>query len=245
MLTTRQENILSKLVSEYVRSAEPVSSGYLALHTDSFDCSPATIRNELMELDEKGFVLQPHPSSGRIPTNKGYRYFVDRLMDVFELDNSALAHIHGVIRKSKNKNHELPDIVSSLIEMSSQLTHSFSFAEVIDTDQFFASGLLELAQQPEFESRENVIGLARVVDRLRAKIDDLDKNIAEYEACKVFIGSELPLLEKNLSIVTISLRANEHAPVIMGLIGPTRMDYSYQIAFMNEINKSLKEFFYE
>src|SRR3989344_72361 len=78
-LEVRKEHILDAVVREYIRGAEPVSSGKLRARSDAFGSS-ATIRNVMLELDEDGFLYQPHTSSGRAPTDKGYQYFVDFLM---------------------------------------------------------------------------------------------------------------------------------------------------------------------
>ena len=78
-LTDRQKNILTLVIREYIRSAEPVGSRHL-VENYHLDLSSATVRNELLELTERGFLRQPHTSAGRIPTEEGYRYFVSRLM---------------------------------------------------------------------------------------------------------------------------------------------------------------------
>ena len=82
-LTVRQERILAIVVKEYVESAAPVGSE--TLRRRGFGVSSATIRNELAELEDQGYLTHPHTSAGRIPTEKGYRYFVESLMEEFEL----------------------------------------------------------------------------------------------------------------------------------------------------------------
>src|SRR4030042_6643044 len=77
-LTERQEKILDIALREYVATAQPVSSQEL-LKKHDFGVSPATIRNEMQKLTDKGYLLQPHTSAGRIPTDKGYRFFVNKL----------------------------------------------------------------------------------------------------------------------------------------------------------------------
>ncbi|WP_067622022.1 heat-inducible transcriptional repressor HrcA [Alicyclobacillus acidiphilus] len=79
MLTPRQELILSAIIEDYVRMAEPVGSRALAKH-DDIQFSPATIRNEMADLEEMGYLTQLHTSSGRIPSQKGYRFYVDNLL---------------------------------------------------------------------------------------------------------------------------------------------------------------------
>jgi heat-inducible transcriptional repressor len=79
MLTSRQERILGKVVDEYLRSGQPVASRTIAADPD-LDCGPSTVRNELALLEEIGLVEHPHVSAGRVPTDAGHRYVVDRML---------------------------------------------------------------------------------------------------------------------------------------------------------------------
>ena len=79
-LTSRQKKILSLIIHEYIRSAEPVGSRYL-VERFGLDFSPATLRNEMAALTESGYLRQPHTSAGRVPTEEGYRFFVGQLMN--------------------------------------------------------------------------------------------------------------------------------------------------------------------
>src|SRR3989344_626736 len=78
-MTLRQEEILQVLIKEYVKRAEPISSSFLA-EKCGFDCSPATLRGEMMGLEKDGYLRQPHTSAGRVPTEKAYRFIVDKLL---------------------------------------------------------------------------------------------------------------------------------------------------------------------
>jgi heat-inducible transcriptional repressor len=80
MLTSRQEQILGKVVEDYLRTGQPVASKSIAADPE-FDCGPSTIRNELALLEEQGLLAHPHVSAGRIPTDAGHRYVVDRMLD--------------------------------------------------------------------------------------------------------------------------------------------------------------------
>ena len=84
MLTDRQKAILKLIVKEYIKLAHPVSSNLIC---DALNCSSATVRNEMMALEELGLLEKTHTSSGRVPSEKGYRYYVDNLMETSELDS--------------------------------------------------------------------------------------------------------------------------------------------------------------
>jgi len=79
-MTQRQEQILKLLVESYIQSAEPVSSSWLAQLPD-IGVSSATIRNDLAELEEEGYLVSPHTSAGRIPTDTGYRYYIETFLE--------------------------------------------------------------------------------------------------------------------------------------------------------------------
>src|ERR1700747_370255 len=79
MLTARQEQILGKVVDDYLRTGQPVASSSIAADPD-LDCGPSTVRNELALLEEQGLLAHPHVSAGRVPTDAGHRYVVDRML---------------------------------------------------------------------------------------------------------------------------------------------------------------------
>jgi heat-inducible transcriptional repressor len=83
-LSDREHQVLEAVVRNYILSAAPTSSRFLSKQGE-FDLSPASLRNIMSDLEEQGFITQPHTSAGRVPTDKGYRYYVDRLMKLFEL----------------------------------------------------------------------------------------------------------------------------------------------------------------
>ncbi len=125
-LTLRQEKILNSLIKEYIDSAEPISSDLLK-KKGSLNISPATIRNELQELTEQGYITQPHTSAGRIPTNKAYRYFVDI---IFTQSNSsvmakpAFAKSFGEARqKIETELKRAQELTKSLTEISTTLSY--------------------------------------------------------------------------------------------------------------------------
>lgn len=119
MLSERQEIILNNLIREYLDSAEPISSDLLKkrLH---LDVSPATIRNELQELTELGYVAQPHTSAGRVPTEKAYHYFVEIIFsdnktpDLTREINQARQKIERELTLAKELTKSLQEISTTL-----------------------------------------------------------------------------------------------------------------------------------
>ena len=125
MLTNRQENILKLIVTEYIKLAKPVGSKLLC---DKLNCSSATIRNEMQELEEMGLLEKTHTSSGRIPSEAGYRYYVDNLMELKELNGEEVFKLQTVFNNTKL---ELSDVLSKSLELISDMTSYTSV--VLDT----------------------------------------------------------------------------------------------------------------
>jgi heat-inducible transcriptional repressor len=118
-LSEREQLILRELVEIHVNSAEPVSSRSLS-RLESIGLSPASVRNSLMELEEKGLIAKPHTSAGRIPTNSGYQYYVDFLMRPGELTQFEKEKIRAVVSSVQSDTH---DILESMTRVLAELTH--------------------------------------------------------------------------------------------------------------------------
>ncbi len=116
--TTRQQNILAALIERYVQTAEPVSS-HMILEDTGLNVSSATIRNELAELETAGYVMQPHTSAGRIPTDAGYRYYVNTLMRPHTLSRPEANRIQRQIQPLYS---ELEDILDEACHLLSNVT---------------------------------------------------------------------------------------------------------------------------
>jgi len=119
MLSERQKMILSAIIDDYIRSAEPVGSRSISKRGD-VGYSPATIRNEMSDLEELGFLEQPHTSAGRVPSHKGYRYYVDHLLSPGSL--SALEK-ETITAFFQNKILEMEGVVQQAASILSSLTN--------------------------------------------------------------------------------------------------------------------------
>jgi heat-inducible transcriptional repressor len=119
MLTDRQRTILSAIVDDYIRSAEPIGSRSISKR-GNVGFSPATIRNEMSDLEELGYLEQPHTSAGRIPSNKGYRYYVDHLIEQGVLSSHELDVMKMFFAQ---KIQEMEGVVSHVATMLSSFTN--------------------------------------------------------------------------------------------------------------------------
>ena len=143
MLTNRQELILKLIVTEYIKLAKPVGSKLIC---DQLNCSSATVRNEMQELEEMGLLEKTHTSSGRVPSEAGYRYYVDNLMELKELSGEDVYKLQTVFR---NRELELSDVLSKSLELISDMT---SYTSVVLDTKSHENKLKEISIVPVNQS---------------------------------------------------------------------------------------------
>ena len=119
MLDDRKKKVLQAIVEEYINTAEPVSSNALT-NNYGLKCSSATIRNEMADLEKAGFLDKTHTSSGRVPSEKGYRYYVDELI---KEDDISLEEIKYISSKLETKVNEIEDLTKIAANTISEITH--------------------------------------------------------------------------------------------------------------------------
>jgi heat-inducible transcriptional repressor len=122
MLDDRKTAILSAVVQEYIATAQPVGSSHIA-SAPGVQVSPATVRNDMAVLEQEGFLVQPHTSAGRVPTDKGYRFFVDHLTEPGRLDETRSAEVGDFFSAAHGRLEELLHQTSDLL---TRLTNSAS-----------------------------------------------------------------------------------------------------------------------
>ena len=332
-LDKRKKRVLQAIIEEYIDTAEPVSSGNLV---KELDCSSATIRNEMAELEKIGYLEKPHTSAGRIPSQKGYRYYVDELLredklskkemeiikerletkvnaleDLTRIATTTLSEIthyttitigpqvdkhiivdikfvllgsrvlmaviltdSGIIRESiikfdedieqdqvedltyifKNKligkpleklNTPLEEFI--MAEMKTGINIIKKVIEEInkiieESNQVYLEGTNKVIDMPEFKKVDIAKDFLNVLDAKDLVADVLNTGIADD--INVYIGEETEKDElKNFSIVTFNHLLEDKDIGTIGIIGPTRMDYSKVISVMKYISKKLNEDF--
>lgn len=132
MLTERQLFLFQVLVNDYIRSAEPVGSRSISKR-DDVAYSPATIRNELADLEEMGFLEKPHSSSGRIPSQQGYRYYVDHLLSPVLLTDNELKDIRSILAEKKTEMDRLIQKTAEILSNFTSYTAIVMGPELLDT----------------------------------------------------------------------------------------------------------------
>ena len=119
MLDSRKKKVLQAIIEEYINTAEPVSSAAITIN-HGLNCSSATIRNDMAELEKEGYLDKPHTSAGRVPSAKGYRFYVDELLND---QNISLDEIQFIKSRLETKVNEIEDLTRITTNTISELTH--------------------------------------------------------------------------------------------------------------------------
>ncbi len=231
-LDPRKEAILEAIVREYAESGIPVGSLTIS-EKYSFPLSSATIRAEMAELERDGYLTHPHTSAGRIPTEKGYRYYVG----LIEGEKKLIGRSEHVARKrisSFNDNFERQlDAASRVL---SEITRNMGFAAL--PDEIFSHGLPNLLANQEFIDPVQIIKTAELIDNLTDFLRELPTNFGT----RVYIGSEVPIGKAaGCSVVVSEFESPYGNYGYLGIVGPTRMSYEKSLSAVSEVKKILEE----
>ncbi len=232
-ISKRQNKILKAIIREYIATAKAVSSERL-VKKYSFKISSATMRNEMVVLEEAGFIEHLHTSAGRIPTDKGYRYFVDNLMRERSLSKAEQKKLTLELLKTKAAHNKLLRRTTQLL---SELTGGVALASILDEGIFFDSGLRKLLEEPEFAEKEPVYEMAQIMDSIDEHIQDLAEHNRDLE---VYIGEENPLCDvQECATIVSRFRLPSGEKGIIALIGPKRMRYARNMSVLDYLSKFL------
>ena len=216
MMSERQSEILKAIVEQYAEVASPVGSNLLA---KVFNVSSATIRAEMAELERMGYIMQPHTSAGRIPTDKGYRFYVNKLNEASEddiLDGRATRALTIRVHEGGIPERIIRNAVDTLVE----LTHNLGLATI--GNQLYISGLSNLFGQPEFISGSQVRQVAQLLDNLEPWLREASPN----QPLNVYIGRENPVgRSAGASLIISRFRSGFSDHSYIGVLGPTRQQY--------------------
>jgi heat-inducible transcriptional repressor len=231
-LDLRKESILEAIVREYTDTGVPVGSLTLA-EKYSFPLSPATIRAEMSELEREGYLSHPHTSAGRIPTEKGYRYFVDLL----EKERGLLGKGKYVARKRISSHADsFERQLSTASEVLAEITRSMGFAGYLG--EIHSHGLSSLFSYPELSDSAKILKTAELIDNLSKLVRELPQDFGT----KVYIGSEIPVGKAaGCSVIVSEFESPLGSYGYLGIVGPTRMSYEKSLSAVSEVKNILEE----
>lgn len=232
-MTERQKQILSAIIEQYAEVAVPVGSSLLA---KAFGVSSATIRAEMAELERLGFIDQPHTSAGRVPTDQGYRFYVNNISANY-LSESPRAQRALAARVTSAG---LPEqAIKSTVDTLVELTHNLGLATI--GPQLYMSGLSNLFGQPEFMHPGQVQEVARLLDNLQPWLAEAAPN----EPLSVYIGRENPIgRTAGASLIISRFRSPFSDKSYIGVLGPTRQSYRDVMGLVGRAGQALEETLY-
>lgn len=223
---------MDAVIQEYIETARPVASRGI-MRKFRIDVSPATIRHEMGELDEMGYLEQPHTSAGRIPTDQGYRFYIDEIAE----NKRISAHF------TPPRAREVDEFFHEATKIMAELSHSFAVFGMPGRHNFEKSGFSEIMQEPEFADEVFAHDFGELADEIEEAFDVFFRNLEEFEEPKVFIGSESPIQSgRRCGMVVSQLPVPANQNGFFALIGPKRMDYRRNISLINELQSYARRY---
>jgi len=231
-MTPRQAQILNTIVETYARTAEPVGSLSLA---EQFGTSSATIRAEMAELERAGYIMQPHISAGRIPTDKGYRAYVNALSEDTAARGTDTRTERALERRVKSAG-EAERAIKNAVESLAHVTHNLGLGTI--GANLYLSGMASLFQHPEFYGGAQAYEVARLLDSLEEWLQEAAPN----DTISVYIGRENPIGRTSGATLIISRFESPYSSrSYIGVLGPTRQQYGSVIGLVEYTGKLLQE----
>lgn len=235
-MTPRQIKLLHAIIDDFINSATAVGSLTLA-HRYNLGVSPATIRNEMSDLVELGYLEKPHSSSGRIPTNMAYRFFIDEIMHELEdLETALSANIYEELFQNRFDFDTL--IYQALAHLTSQAQNT---AFILLENRIYYSGLSYLADNPEFFHHKDISTILNIIENknLLRKILSTSRS---QKPIKILIGEDTGIegLE-NCAFVFSKINLHGEKNGYLCVFGPTRMNYPKIIPLVDFFSHSLNQ----
>lgn len=246
MLSDRQAQLLDFVVREYVKNAEPIGSALVCERSD-LDVSPATIRNEMGELEAGGYLAQPHTSAGRIPTDKAYRWFVNKLIEQgeYDVDPKSKRKIENAITQAESDPQDLSRNAAQVLQ---ELSDHLVIANVDQSRDFHKFGLSRLMGLPEFREFDRMFQVADFFDHFDRMFQRMESEFFGDQLMQNFnimIGHENPLRNVQAeTVIVVHHRLPQGNFGTLTIVGPTRMDYRKNIGlaqYASEVLNKLSE----
>lgn len=236
-LQDRNSHILKALIEEYTRTGEPVASEILNVRY-RLGVSSATIRNDFVLLTRQGYLYKPYISSGRVPTDKAWKFFIENFFEdeddfLSEWTGKFRSHVAKVKARTR-RNAELAKEIKRLLDFMSEESQSLCFCYLLEEDEIIKQGLKYMfAEMVE----EEVLSF-RFFRQLAESLERMDEKLRKMQVKEnplVLIGKENPFVRSD---EFSSLLANMPRPkAILGILGPKRMPYERNIAILRAITR--------
>lgn len=222
----RKELILNTIIREHIKSGAPVGSEVLASKY-KLGVSSATVRNEMADLEERGFIMQPHTSAGRVPTEKAYAHYLKEVKEkkLNESEEKIFADLLGQMDEAAFK------------QAAKAIAHSTGTAVfwAFHRHNLYYTGIANLLSQPEFVEANLIYDISAIIDRVDEIIDEI------YD--RLDFGPQILLGKNNpfspvCSTILSKYKLKDHTG-LFGILGPLRMNYEKNLALVRFINQKL------
>ena len=224
----RQNIVLEAIVKTHISNALPVSSKFIA---KMLGLSSATIRNVMAELEKAGYVKQPYTSAGRIPTDLGYRKYVDTLTYAESLSQYD---VFTDLRNLINRKRLFDEIIESISETISKLTKYMGIA-ISPRNKIYFDGIYHMLEQPDFRELKTIRDLLRIIEEEKDFLYTMKRD-PDTEGITIRIGRENRRKElKECTIITSTYRFKKRISGNIGIIGPMRMRYKEVVPIVRQL----------
>jgi len=242
-LEDRKKTILQVIVEQYVEQASPVGSR--SLQRDAgLEWSASTLRGEMSELEGLGFITHPHTSAGRIPTDKGYRYYVDEIMQPKPLTQEISSLLQGTYEKQFCSAEE---IFERTLKVLSSVSHLVGLVWISDQrfkkEDIYLKGLAAIFRQPEFNNSEMTQPALNVLEN-KSLLQTLMREGLSDAGVKIRIGAhDSEEFLKECTLISIPYRLQGRVMGTIGLLGPKRMHYGQLTNLVSDVASRMNESF--
>ncbi len=231
-LNQRQVHVLAAIVQEYVATAQPVASKVLAEKYD-FGVSPATLRNDMAALEEAVLLRQPHTSAGRVPTENGYRLYLEQFVGKRQAVSKPTQTMQRVVQGVQTPRELVREMARHLMKLSGETA-----VASLDTGWSHYTGISHLFHKPEFRDVDMLHRLSQAVDRFDDVLRDVFPEV--QDDMNVWIGGENPFGQQ-MATVMVKYQLPNGMTGVLGLVGPLRMQYEKNIRLLEQARSVLNE----
>ena len=193
----------------------------------------------MAQLEKEGLIFQPHTSAGRIPTDLGYRLFIDEMADFNAARIEALQTLNKV--RKEYVVHKVKEKIYDAVELIARSTENVSFATLPDNQRTFYLGLANVLRQPEF--LEDTVRASQVIEVLEKSDNFLNllNDLSIDDSVKIFIGKENILQQIQSCSLMVTRYSIGGFKGYLGVLGPTRMNYPFNTAIIQEVKNLLAD----
>ncbi|MFC1687611.1 hypothetical protein ACFL0L_03460 [Patescibacteria group bacterium] len=232
-MNDRKKALLSSIVKEHIRTGSAVGSKLL-VDKYQFGVSSATLRNEMLALEKDGFLTHQHTSAGRVPTEKGWKYYLDNFVKDKEISKKESDFLTNILEKSKDIEADMATkrLAKALAELSKQ-----AVIVGFTPDDVYYTGISHLFSHQEFRQFDLISHMTEVIDHLDDVVHDLFPRLSD--SVEILVGNDNPF-GKNCGVMVVQYHGAEGKAGLMGILGPIRMDYSANMGRLHHVRELLE-----